>query len=124
MVSYLGYKVEGMGFDAHMTVLYLGECDDGQVGKVNEFLAAHRDVFAGASYVARRNFALFGPKNDVPVLTVTPGKDIWGIRKLAEASLWNGSEFLDWNPHITLSPKPAETVIISPMIRVTHFGLY
>lgn len=126
MVSYLGFKVKDMGFDAHLTVLYLGYIthDQEKIARVNEFLAMNRDELSGSDYVIRHDIELFGPEKNLPVVTVMVGKHLWAIRKMAELQLWNASEFKDWNPHITLDLEAPGDLRIPKAIKVSDFGLY
>jgi 2'-5' RNA ligase len=126
-VSYLGFKALDMGFDAHLTVLYLGNITHEQekLDSVATFLEGFRQEFHdSSSYVIRNDIQMFGPNKDIPVVRVIPNKQMWYWRKLAESMLWNASEFKEWNPHITIDLNAPSNIILPKVIKVTDFGLY
>lgn len=125
--TYVGLKANNMGFDAHLTVFYLGE-----ITQVQEQLARRvledfdysypNQIF----YVERENISMFGPNNDIPVLTVMPMSG--ALERLRDmfadhAYLPNPSEF-DWNPHITIKFKYGAPIILPGLIELTNLGLY
>lgn len=119
--TYVAFKALDMGFDAHMTVIYLGK-----ISVLQERLAQTIiDEFPYLYQVGRNNIEMFGPNNDIPVVTVIPPVGIWKLRKKLEqySYLPNPSEYA-WNPHITLDAKPNQVIIIPPAIRLTMLGLY
>jgi hypothetical protein len=128
-MSYIAFKAQGMGFDAHLTVLYLGEGEPTQeqidlFEKIRtEFIEGNPEQFD--IIIAQRWFIdLFGPKRDIPVLRVLLPSKMVGLRSICEAYLGNASEFKDWNPHITLDFAHSNEVNIPFDIQLTDLGLY
>lgn len=122
--TYIGFKAQHMGFDAHLTVMYLGrhltesdaKCINGILDEIG------RDVM----FVERNRIEIF--RHGTPVVTVTPIEgqgDLYGVRKqLEDYGLESKSEF-DFNPHITLKMKNRDhTIYIPKIIRLDHLGLY
>lgn len=111
-----------MGFDAHLTVLYLGELRT-ERDEVDEYLEAN-NLNGLSAMVIRDSVDLFGPELTIPVLKVFPPVELWDLRKKVEHELWNESQFKVWNPHITLDFDSAGTIHIPEYIKLREFGLY
>jgi 2'-5' RNA ligase len=123
MLSYLGFKVPYMGFDAHMTVLYIGDTEEEQADEIRKFLEeAQLPTFSATAQ--RDSIKLFGPNEDIPVLTLIVPEAVRDIRTLLEDKFDNASEFKDWNPHVTLDFECPGVIQIPPMLSLIEFGLY
>lgn len=123
MKNYVGLKAVGMGFaSAHLTVMYTGDLDDVQATDVERAL----DKLGNPTfYVERREIAMFGPMQDIPVVLIQPTMSLWGLRKALETDLRipNPSEY-DWNPHVTLEFEAGSILRIPPVIILHKLGLY
>lgn len=101
MKNYIGYKALGMGFDAHLTLLYTGNLEEDQAKSIEEFLLTI-DPSLNHFMGVRQEIKMFGPNNDIPVVTVMVPDYIHKLREtLIKAEIPNPSEF-SWNPHVTL----------------------
>ncbi len=121
MKNYIGLKANGMGFDAHLTVMYTGDLEPDQESHVENILST---LGSPAFYVERDSIVMFGPNNNIPVLKVTPTLAMWNLRKILDSShIPSPSEF-PWNPHITLEFEPDSTLEIPPVIHLNQLGLY
>lgn len=125
--TYVGLKANNMGFDAHLTVFYLGE-----ITKLQETLAERvledfdHNYHDQEFYAHRTGIKLFGPNNDIPVMTVDPASGaLPRLREMLEqhSYLPNPSEF-DWNPHITIKLRYGTPIILPSLIMLTSLGLY
>lgn len=121
--TYIGFKAMNMGFDAHMTVLYLGQITKLQEQLALKFLEDYKHL--KNTPVERVGFDMFGPNYDLPVLRVGVPLELWRFREALEnhSYLPNPSSY-DWNPHITLKTKDVGTITIHPTIRLAQLGLY
>lgn len=121
--TYVALKADGMGFDAHMTVIYLG-----QISKLQERLASQvLEYYQRLSYyyVERLNITCFGDNNDIPVLRVRPPVGLWDLRtELKQHCYLPNPNKYEWSPHITLKLDHDYPVIIPPIIRLYDLGLY
>jgi hypothetical protein len=131
--NYLGFKAYDMGYDAHLTLLYLGDMDDQgnredrrRLNEVHEWIYRNIMRLSGDAFVSRVDFAMLGPNNNIPVLKVAPPPELWTWRMKAIKDLWNGSEFNNWSPHITLPNLETfqEKITLPNPIRLGNFGLY
>jgi len=94
-----------MGFDAHLTVHYIGSMEDATKSKVEKWLSLH----GGNSYfcfVQPLSIDLFGPDNKIPVIKVSLPEHLIRVKKRLEGLVPSGSEY-EWNPHITI---PSEII--------------
>jgi 2'-5' RNA ligase len=123
-MSYIGYKAQGMGFDAHLTILYLGRENLGPEKELEVVDFLEGDSWLSAPKVMRQTIDLFGPNNDIPVIRVMVPPELTWLRNEALKEFGNGSEFKDWNPHITLDLIHLDIVRIPFEIQLTDLGLY
>lgn len=124
-MSYIAYKAQDMGFDAHLTVLYLGSenLDDETEAQVKEYLATSPSA-VDAIHCMRIGIDMFGPRRDLPVVRVTvPPVMVW-LRNELVREFGNASEFKDWNPHITLDFAHTNEINIPFHINLNELGLY
>jgi 2'-5' RNA ligase len=122
-LTYIGFKALGMGFDAHLTVIYTGRMNPEKEDKVRQLLdkVPMRDHYCD---VQRKRIALFGPTLTTPVVLVeVPGSLLTVRDKLIEAGVPNPSQY-KWNPHITLDIKTPGTITIPSTIILSNFDLY
>lgn len=125
MKNYIGLQATGMGYDAHMTLLYTGNLTDSAEARVQRILDSlgtrlKYRVFS----LDRKSIEMYGPNKDIPVLTLHMHKDLQRIREqLIGKGVPSPSEF-GFNPHITLKLNHHYTVEIPPKIRLVGLGLY
>lgn len=123
-MSYIAYKAQGMGFDAHLTVLYLGEHEPTeQEHKLFNGLVDSGFNWPKTTIVQRWFIDLFGPETNIPVVRVFVSPAMIAFRKACEAILGNGSEYKGWNPHITLDLTHLNTIHIPHEIQLTDLSL-
>lgn len=126
MKNYIGLQAVGMGFDAHMTLLYTGLLSPVQEAKVQGILTSlgprlKYKVFG----MERKSIEMFGPNYDTPVITLHMREDLKDIRnELIAKGIPAPSEFTEWNPHITLKLNHPHTIEIPAIIRLVGLGLY
>ena len=121
--NYVGLKAVGMGFaSAHLTVICTGDLEAATEVSVQRALD---NLGNPTFYVERREIAMFGPMQDIPVVLIKPTMSLWGLRKALEndINIPNPSEY-DWNPHITLEFEPGSILRIPPVIVLHKLGLY
>lgn len=120
MKTYVGFKALDMGFDAHLTVCYFGpDATEKDLSEIQNILDA--PMWSEPIWVVRKDIALFGPDNDVPVLRVTTPAILGALHmELADYSV---SEYT-WNPHITLDIDGADDIHIPVAIKLDHLGIY
>jgi 2'-5' RNA ligase len=123
MLSYLGFKVPYMGFDAHCTVLYLGDTEEEKADEIRKFLDQSQ-LATFSSHANRKGIELFGPNLDVPVVTLEVNDSVNDIRRLCEKNFESPSEFKEWNPHVTLDLETPGSLVIPPILSLIEFGLY
>ncbi len=121
MKNYIGLKAKGLGFDAHLTLMYTGDLTDEQEEHIEWLIQPYvreYDCF-------RHRIEMFGPNHDIPVVTVNPEPAIWGLRNLLEMShaIPNPSTLI-WTPHITLKWEDPVTLHIPNRIKLTNLDLY
>lgn len=122
MNTYIGFKAEGMGFDAHLTVLYTGPLDKDRTDAVKSILSTFAPINI---WVERKGIELFGPENNIPVVTVYTSETLINLRqKLLDYGIPNASKFKEWNPHITLAVDPNKIIKIPAAIRLVNLGFY
>lgn len=117
---YVGYKAKGMGFDAHLTIVYFGyDASQETIDKVTEAVASFKPP--RISFAERGFFDLFGPGAEVPVIRVNVHNVLYDFRSALEE--FSASEFPDWNPHITLDLR-APIIRIPETIKLMTPGVY
>lgn len=122
-MTYIGYKAHDIGFDAHLTVLFMGleEIDAREQIAIQQELTEH---FKSTEVVFRKDIQMFGPENDIPVLTIHPTVAMINLRIHLANKYGNKSQFKEWNPHITLDFDHTETIHLPWSIRLTDLGVY
>lgn len=122
--SYIGFKAWGFGFDAHLTMVWTDALTDQQVFDIREVL--HATVSTSYfSLAKRKGITLFGPNNDIPVLTVQPHEELHVLREvLAEHPLIPNPSEYPWNPHVTLGFEHMQPLVIPPIIKLSHLDVY
>lgn len=119
--TYIGLKAWDMGFDAHLTVMYLGPLDGERENYVNYVLS---QIGRQEFLVGRNRIDLFA--NSTPVVVVDDVTDnLKKLRKRLERTygLISPSTF-PFNPHISLSLDHYETVHIPLTIKLDQLGFY
>lgn len=101
----IAYEVEGHP-DLHCTVLYLGQIEYDKVQGIDFEQMCDRlsDTRLNSSLkVISTGLDWFGPKNDIPVARVEH-QLLLAVREgiMRRTYLNNGSQFKDFNPHITI----------------------
>ena len=117
---YVGFKTSALGFDAHLTLHYLG---------LEEFVD-HQGIeqvikpYKGLTYYATRvGIDLFGPDNNIPVVTVALPTSLYNLKDLLESVYPSPSEY-EFDPHITLKFRAGETIHIPELIPINMLGIY
>lgn len=121
--TYIGLKAGDMGFDAHLTLLYLGKLNPEKEAKARHALS---QIGRQEFLVARKGIRLFGADFDIPVVLVEDITDnLKKLRKRLERTygLVSRSEY-GFNPHITLKLDHYQTVNIPMTIKLDQLGLY
>lgn len=123
MKNYIGFKAWGLGFDAHMTLLYTGDLSPEDEKTVENTIS--RAVNSSFYSVATRQYLdLFGPDLNVPVLRVSVMDELLALREhFIAAGVPNPSEY-HYNPHISLQFIENQPLVIPAYIRLSHLGLY
>lgn len=119
--TYIGLKANGMNFDAHLTVMYLGrKLDRDKIAYAQEVTAFLRPVHEYV--VERKNIETFS--NNTPVVTVVAPTMLFDLRRRLEEDYGfiSPSQF-DFNPHISLKLN-GDDIIIPKYIRLDRLGLY
>lgn len=126
MKSYIGLQAVGMGFDAHMTLLYTGYLSPVQEDKVERILSSLGPRLKYKVFnMERKSIKMFGPNHDIPVVTMHIREDLEEIReKLIKKGVPAPSDFEKFNPHITLKLNHPYTIEIPARIRLVGLGLY
>lgn len=125
--TYIGLKASDMGFDAHLTVMYLGKMNSEKETKVRDVI--HR-IGRQEFLVARKGIRFFGEMFNIPVVLVEDVDEsarysLATLRKRLEHpyGLKSKSEY-PFNPHITLKFDHYNTVNIPLTIKLDRLGLY
>lgn len=121
--NYIGFKAWGLGYDAHLTLIYTGDLSDQQVTELRTLLL--KTVPSTFYSLAKRlEFAMFGPKHDVPVIKVECIEEVIILREsLLSYGVPNPSEW-GWNPHITLQLTPEQPLVIPSIFKLSHLDVY
>jgi hypothetical protein len=122
-MSYISFKAQDMGFDAHLTVLYLGEDEPTREQRFAFDKIMADGKWQGDSLAKRWFIDLFGPETNIPVLRVFVPPELLAFRMLCESIMGNGSEYKNWNPHITLDLAHNDTIHIPSEIKLTDLSL-
>ena len=99
----IAYEVEGHP-NLHCTVLYLGEIVDDRVQGINFRIACERLRYTylnSALKVHTTGLHWFGPDGNIPVIRVEHDL-LPTVRSTLLEMFANGSQFKDYNPHITV----------------------
>ena len=93
--------------DAHCTLLYLGDMDNLTCTRDDLEIVVKRLDTRAPEEVIVTGVDLFGPENNVLVATLDPIK-LQPIRDsfertLAKINVFNGSEYKDYKPHVTIA---------------------
>ena len=93
--------------DAHCTLLYLGDMDNLTCTREDLEIVVKRLDTRAPEEVIVTGVDLFGPENNVLVATLDPIK-LQPIRDsfertLAKINVFNGSEYKDYKPHVTIA---------------------
>lgn len=119
--TYIGFKARGLGFaSAHVTMLYLGKQKNPQsiVNKLEK-------EFNNVSVKCRRGpIAMFGPNQDIPVLTLIPDLKLWGIRRQLEAMYPFYNKTYGFNPHITLEMDTPSNICLPYTVELNYLDFY
>lgn len=114
-------EAHDMGFDAHLTVHYLGDdVPDEKLYEIRDTL--EQSKYQGILYVLRKSIKMFGPYGNIPVVTVSVPRELKNLNRRLQEIYPTPSEYI-WNPHITLDQN-AETIRIPTAIRLDKIGLY
>lgn len=120
MGAYVGLKALGMGFDAHLTLVYLGKIDFDTECRVKMII---EDIGPVTMPVIRDKIRMFG-YGKVPVVTVIYPEELVYLREqLVDMGVPNPSDY-SWNPHITIKLDHLSDIIIPKTIVLTNLGLY
>lgn len=121
MKNYIGLKADGMGFDAHLTLLDTGDIYSPLLQKYAESLVERWGGMDG-SYVKRLELTQFGTKT---VVLVEVPEYIYNIRSLLVKN-WPDNPYTrtTWVPHITLKYDHNEDIIIPNTIKLHSLGVY
>lgn len=120
---YIGMKAQDLGFDAHLTVRYLGQLDKERQHYVKDILS---NIKTSDIYVERKALAMFGPKKNLPVVKVRLlNPDLtWVQQTLDKYGIASASDYA-WNPHISIKLERVRgTLHIPKIIRLTDLNLY
>lgn len=120
---YIGLKAVGMGFDAHLTVHYVGEITPHQ----EDYLKLLLRRWGGArTFTVTRGTITNFRTSERPVPVVTVGHPV-GLSLLQEflSKNFKGPSEWPWNPHISLHKAPVDcTITIPPRISLNKLDLY
>ena len=94
------------GVEAHCTLIYLGRISEVSYTKEDVQAVLDRVRIKDPGDISTEDLALFGPDEDVLVMTLDPEK-LNPLRETIERALAkigakNGSEFKEYRPHVTL----------------------
>ena len=100
--------------EAHCTLIYLGTVSDASYTKEDVQSVLDRMKIKAPGEVTTSDLALFGPGEDVLVLTLDSSKldpiRVSIERGLAKIGAKNGSEYKTYNPHVTIDSKTSATL--------------
>lgn len=101
--------------DAHCTVIYLGDMEDINCTKEDLQNVVNRLKIKAPGDVAVNGVDLFGPEKNVLVAKLDP-TNLLPIREsfertLAKINVFNGSEYKDYNPHVTITTDFGGTML-------------
>lgn len=118
-MAYIGYKAEDMGFDAHMTIMWLGKLDKERSDYVKSLLKDWPYHNAVVEPIKITNFY------STPVVRVKVPEEILSLLRYLNAhGVESASEF-PFNPHISLYlPGDGSTLKIPGKIILSELGLY
>lgn len=119
MKNYIGYKAEGMGFDAHLTLLYTGDLDSPLLLKYAESLVDRYGHTDGLE-VIRDEIIMFGTN---PVVLLEVPLMLTEIHNLF-VKHWPVVHSNAWRPHITIKYNHDDTILIPKRIRLHSLGVY
>lgn len=123
------------GVEAHCTLIYLGKVSEVSYTKEDVQAVLDRVKISPPESVATSELALFGPDEDVLVMTLDKA-ELTKARETLERALLkigakNGSEYKDYNPHITLDAKTnmdlakaTETIDLPPTVTFDTLELW
>ncbi len=117
--TYIGFQAHGFGFEAHLTMSYLGKMIEQYEDEVHKILGT---LTNRAFYVERNSINLFGPNKDIPVITVNVDTELMDLKKTLDALIEDNSSY-EWNPHITLDTSIGD-LCIPQRIRLSNLNLY
>ena len=121
--TYIGLKAQNMGFDAHLTVFYLGRNmnkEEVELVKALLFQIGTVDIV-----VERSKIEMFS--KDTPVVTVKSIPvlgDLYMLRKAIEQSGFVSPSQYPFNPHISLRLNNGNDIHIPRFIKLNQLGLY
>lgn len=119
--TWIEATVNDMGFDAHLTIHYLGDIDFSIRHKFGSFLAQQQlDRYVTA--VKPIAIKMFGPEKNIPVVTVDVMDDLQTLKSTLEKIYPQQSEY-SWNPHITLGKVGWDLVVIPTIIKIKGIHL-
>lgn len=67
---------------------------------------------------------MFGSDYSIPVLKVDVAQSLYLMRSNLTKEFGNASQFVNWNPHITLELNTDGPIIIPPVIKLSKLGCY
>ncbi len=110
--DYIGLHANGMGFEAHLTLMFLGNLDKDRADYVFEII---EELPYLDFTVKPQSLECFGKK---PVITVNNNTTMTNyLEKLKHRGIESASKFLAFNPHITLKmPTNLDHCLIVPRI--------
>lgn len=111
--AYIGLVAWDMGFDAHMTLHFIGELDKERADYVLHTL---KELGPITSLALRTTLDCFGSAGaPVPVVKLVVSQDLVDYRSmLSQAGIINDTDS-QWKPHITLKiPDPTHATIHIP----------
>ena len=123
MKTYIGLKALGMGFDAHLTVFYLGR--NMIQAEIEQVKALLYQIGTVEIVVERNRIEMFS--RETPALTVKPIAvlgDLYNLRKIIEESGFVSPSEYPFNPHITLRLNNGNDIHIPRFIKLNQLGLY
>lgn len=114
---WLEFKAWDMGFDAHLTLHWMGKCEGTQTFPIRKWLA-ETQVGTYTTYVKPTGIEIFGSDNEVAVVTVDTFPDITEMKNQVEELFPSPSEF-SFRPHITLKGIGFNSITIPPIIKLS-----
>ncbi len=120
--TYIGMKAWDMGFDAHLTIMYLGPMSYNERNTARWLTDIMRDKYREV-YVLRNKIEIFA--ENTPVITVVEHENsLTRLRKwFEEEGLVSPSTF-PFNPHISLNLDVPSTLHLPPQIKLSNLNLY